>query len=186
MYLPCTPPCTPLIFLVFELQKWPWYQKCFKMFKLFEFLGPIAKFCILQALTAFKDFAWKKNRKKEQKLRFSSNCKLNLKHFILLSFYPKFNVLSSPNPGEHFWYPHDIPNSSRTSSRGVWNISSRGVWDIMRVSKMFSWIWRRQNIKFGVKWSKIKCFKLSLQFDENRNFCSFFLFFSIFFFKQNL
>ena len=34
---PPPPPYTPLIFWVFELWKWPGYQNCSKMFKLFEF-----------------------------------------------------------------------------------------------------------------------------------------------------
>ena len=56
------------------------------MFKLFEFFGPMAKFCILQALTTFKDFAWKKNSKKKQNLQFSSNFRLNLRHVFNLYF----------------------------------------------------------------------------------------------------
>ena len=46
----------------------------------------MAKLYILQALTAFKDFAWKKKSKKKQNLRFSSNFRLNLRHVFNLYF----------------------------------------------------------------------------------------------------
>ena len=58
-----------LIFLVFEVRKWPGYEKCSEMFKRFDFFGSTTKFCILRALIVFKDFIWKKNSKKKKNLQ---------------------------------------------------------------------------------------------------------------------
>ena len=66
-----------LIFLVFEVRKWPGYEKCSEMFKRFDFFGSTTKFCILRALIVFKDFVWKKNFEKKEKFKISSNFKLN-------------------------------------------------------------------------------------------------------------
>ena len=77
----------PLIFLVFELRRWPGYQKCSKLHAFFIFFGPKVKLCILQALTAFEDFTWKKNiPKKMQNLQFSPNLRLHLSHVLHLNF----------------------------------------------------------------------------------------------------
>ena len=44
------PPDPPLIFSVFELRRWPEYQKCSKMFKVFAFFGFESKFLFCKRL----------------------------------------------------------------------------------------------------------------------------------------
>ena len=68
------PPDPPLIFLVFELRKWPGYQKCSKMFKVFEFFGFESKFSFCKRLGLKWLLTWKKNSKKMRFLTiFESN-----------------------------------------------------------------------------------------------------------------
>ena len=76
-------PDPSLFFFVFELQRWLGYQKCSKAFRVFDFFGSIAKFCILQALTAFKDFAWKKNFEKKAKFSIFTKFWAQFKAFYL-------------------------------------------------------------------------------------------------------
>ena len=65
-----SPPDFPLTFLVFELLKWPGYQKCSKMFKVFEFFGFESNFSFCKRLGLNMTIDLKKNSKKMQFFRF--------------------------------------------------------------------------------------------------------------------
>ena len=112
-------PDPPLIFLVFELRRWPGYQKCSKMFKVFDFFGFE---WIWQALKAKNPYCLEK--------LFSKNAIL----LIFGQFWGKFvacstdqnqfcfHFLNSPKPGEHFSYPHDVSSTPRSRAMRAWKI----------------------------------------------------------------
>ena len=87
----------------------------------------------------------------------------------------KFSIFAKKIGKNFFFQNFDFYSALTAASRAARNI--------MRMPKIFSWVWRSQKITFWVKLRLKSCFKLSLKFDKNRKFC---FFFAIFFFKQNL